>query len=223
MHDSVQAQFRTFNEPLEGSVPYMYLDIKGLVTVGVGNLIDPVESATILPFRFKNRAGIANPGAAASEAQISAEWQRLKSDISLAKKGFRACDAVTQLELADDAIDDLIAERLAGNESFLTRQEAFNTFEDWPADAQMALLSMAWAMGPHGLLGFPHFCDACENQDFNGAAAECKMSELGNPGVIPRNVANKTLLGNAAVVAAQGLDPSVLHYPEDLSQAGGAE
>lgn len=41
MYPSVTSFFRVFNEPLEGVVAYMYLDIKGLVTVGVGNLIDP--------------------------------------------------------------------------------------------------------------------------------------------------------------------------------------
>jgi hypothetical protein len=221
MYDSVQVQFRSFSEPLEGYVPYMYLDIKGLVTVGLGNLIDPVELATILPFRFKSRPGIATPGAAASRAQIAAEWRHLKSNISLARKGHRASDAATQLELPDDALDDLILRRLEGNESFLKRQEPFSRFDEWPADAQMALLSMAWAMGPAGPLGFHHFCAACENLDFNRAAADSKMSEVGNPGLIPRNAANKTLLRNAAVVVAQRLDPSVLYYPRDLTASEG--
>ncbi len=97
MYSSVQTQFRAFNEPLEGSIPYMYLDIKGLVTVGVGNLIDPIELATLLPFCFKSRPGIATPGARASQAQIAAEWQQLKRDLSLAQKGFLACDPVTDL------------------------------------------------------------------------------------------------------------------------------
>src|SRR5262245_21515198 len=128
MFDSVRARFRAFNEPFEGCIPYMYLDIKGLVTVGVGNLIDPVELATALPFRFKSRSGIALPGAAASAAQIEAEWQKLKSNSGLALKGARACDPVTELELPDDALNDLIAKRLAQNETFLARQEPFKAF-----------------------------------------------------------------------------------------------
>ena len=35
MYPSVLSAFRAFNEPFEGWVPYMYLDIKGLVTVGL--------------------------------------------------------------------------------------------------------------------------------------------------------------------------------------------
>src|SRR5690242_21318627 len=98
MHPSVRSQFRAFNEPFEGSVPYMYLDIKGLVTVGVGNLIDPVELATALPFRFKDKPGIGTPGALASTNQIAAEWRKLKNTKSLAKKGHLACAPITDLE-----------------------------------------------------------------------------------------------------------------------------
>src|SRR5689334_22442277 len=125
MHPSVRSQFRAFNEPFEGSIPYMYLDIKGLVTVGVGNLIDPVGLATALPFRFKSTGG------PATTEQITAEWQKLKNDTSLAKRGHLACKPITELELNDDAIDALIAERLAGNEAFLKKQSAFSAFDSW--------------------------------------------------------------------------------------------
>src|SRR5437016_4468956 len=125
MHPSVQSQFRAFNEPFEGSIPYMYLDVKGLVTVGVGNLIDPVDLATALPFRFKNKPGVAAPGEPASQEQITAEWQKLKKNTTLAKKGHLACEPITDLELDDDAVNALIAKRLGGNETFLKRQQPF--------------------------------------------------------------------------------------------------
>jgi GH24 family phage-related lysozyme (muramidase) len=224
MHPAVQSQFRAFNEPFEGSIPYMYLDILGLVTVGVGNLIDPVVLATALPFRFKNKPGVAAPGTLASKDQINAEWQKLKSNTSLAKKGHLACAPVTDLELNDEAVNDLIAQRLAGNESFLKRQQSFKDFDTWPADAQMALLSMAWAMGPGGFSRFPHFSAACQRRDFKTAAAESKLNEAGNPGVIPRNRANFLLFSNAAAVIAPGsqLQLATLFYPKDLTKAAGA-
>jgi len=40
MHTSIRNYFIKFNEPIEGRVTHMYLDVKGLVTIGVGNLID---------------------------------------------------------------------------------------------------------------------------------------------------------------------------------------
>ena len=41
----------------------------------------------------------------------------------------------------------------------------------------------------------------------------CRISEVGNPGVAPRNVANQTLFTNAAASAAAGSDPAILYYP----------
>jgi len=218
MFPVIQSQFWDFSAKFEGRIAYMYLDILGLVTVGVGNLIDPVGAAQALPFRFKN-----NPGIAATPDQIAQEWQTLKSNSSLATKGYTACEPITQLELSNDAIDSLILARLTQNESFLKRQEWFLAFDTWAADAQLGLLSMAWAMGPHGPGGFPNFRAACQKLDFNTAAAECKMSEAGNPGLIPRNKANFTLFSNAAIVLAGGaqgsFQPANLYYPRALTAA----
>jgi hypothetical protein len=215
LHPSVNAAFRAFNEPFEGVVPWMYLDIKGLVTVGVGNLIDPVELAVPLPFRFR-----AQPAVLATPAQIAAEWSRIKNNPALAKAGYRACQALTELGLDEAGIDSLVAARLASNEASLKKYGPFEEFDAWPADAQLGLLSMAWALGPGGPPAFPRFAAACRVQDFAGAATDCAISERGNPGVAPRNAANRTLFGNAAVVrsggAAAGYDPSRLYYPKIL-------
>lgn len=217
MHPIVKSSFRGFNEPFEGVVPFMYLDIKGLVTVGVGNLIDPIELALELPFRSKS-----DPGHAATPEEITAEWTRLKNDLALAKRGHRACGPITSLELSDSAIDDLITRRLLGQEKILKRQPQFAAFEDWPADAQLALLSMAWAMGPGGPSNFKKFSASCLKLDFKGAAAECQMSEVGNPGVAPRNRANKTLFENAHEVIsgkpAAKLERALLYFPKVLSK-----
>ncbi|HZQ55613.1 MAG TPA: hypothetical protein VFB14_25670 [Bryobacteraceae bacterium] len=222
MYPSVQSQFRAFNEKFEGAVHFMYLDIKGLVTVGVGNLIDPVSAATALPFRWKNKPGIKNPGALASAADITAEWTRLKKDQSLAHKGYKACAPITDLELDDAAINNLIAQRLTGNEDYLKRRKWCAGYDSWPADAQMGLLSMAWAMGPGGfeVYHFNTFMDACSKMDFDTAADSCHMSEKGNPGVAPRNVANKQLFSNAAALLAGEKDfnyqRATLYYPQIL-------
>ena len=53
MWDSVKQGFRAFTLPLEGEIAWMYLDTLGLVTVGLGNLIDPVELALELPFVYR--------------------------------------------------------------------------------------------------------------------------------------------------------------------------
>jgi GH24 family phage-related lysozyme (muramidase) len=226
MFAAVQSGFPAFSARFEGRVPYMYLDVLGLVTVGVGNLADPVATAQALPFQFKNRPGIAAPGSPATRDQIAAEWQRLKSDPTLKTRGHLACEPITELELSDDAIDSVILDRLAKNETFLKSQQWFPSFDTWPADAQLGLLSMAWAMGPAGPGAFPNFRAACQRFDFTGAATECKMNEAGNPGLIPRNQANVTLFNNAAMVLAQENQGRIqrqnLYYPTTLTAAESA-
>ncbi|GAB3894262.1 lysozyme [Spirosoma agri] len=217
MHTSVNQSFRAFNEPFEGVVPYMYLDILGLVTVGVGNLIDPISAALSLPFQYKNKPGITTPGAPAATNVIEAEWKLLKGKQELAKLHHRACAKLTNLELSEDAINKLIQKRLQQNESFLKRQIPFQNFDNWPADAQLAILSMAWAMGPGNLHKWTLFAGGCKRMDFDTAAENCRMREAGNPGVIPRNKANKHLFQNAAAVLAGEADGfyqiSTLYYP----------
>lgn len=221
MFPSVQTAFRAFSTQFEDCIPYMYLDVLGLVTVGVGNLVDPVTLAQALPFRFRNKAGIATPGSAATPAQIAVEWQTLKGNPALGKQGHLACEPICQLELSDDSIGSLVISRLTSNENYLKRQAPFQNFDTWPADAQLGLLSMAWAMGPAGPEGFPRFSAACQISDFKSAAAQCKMNEAGNPGLIPRNRANLTLFSNAAIVTAgeaQGrFERANLYYPRTLT------
>ena len=43
MRPIVAARFLDFTRPLEGLVEHMYVDVKGLVTIGFGNLIDPIR------------------------------------------------------------------------------------------------------------------------------------------------------------------------------------
>src|ERR1035437_159744 len=213
MYLSVKLRFRSFNEPFEGVVPWMDQDIKGLITVGVGNLIDPVAAATELPFRWKNKPGLKTPGMPASKADIEAEWKKIKDDSTLALKGHRACEGITNLELSDEGINALIGKRLQQNEAYLVKQAPFKNFDQWPADAQMALLSIARAMGPGGPPQFKTMAAGCEKLDFDKAAANCRIDETGNPGIVPRNKADKLLFGNAAAMVAATMDFSVLHYP----------
>lgn len=218
MRPIVAARFLEYTKPLEGLVEYMYVDVKGLVTIGFGNLIDPISYALALPFVKKLGSARATP------AEITAEWNLIKdadNKLQLATKGYTACAKWTNLKLTLDTIQDLCAERLRGNEAELRRIREFQQFDDWPADAQLALHSMAWAMGPAFAAGgqWPSFRAACGKMDFMAAAANCRISEAGNPGVVPRNEANKRLFGNAHVVLngkATWYNRDVLYWPMAL-------
>lgn len=193
----------------------MYLDIKGLVTIGVGNLIDVekvgdtkslkklLEELIKLPFVYKPGLDVKNPGQKASVADIEAEWKLVKEKQELAKQGHTAFARYTKLKLDQNAIKDLVLKKADAMERELKTDPSFMNFDQWPADAQLGLLSMAWALGASKIrLGWPNFKAACLKQNFDDMANRCHINDVGNPGVAPRNDANRYLFKNAAAVQA---------------------
>jgi GH24 family phage-related lysozyme (muramidase) len=202
MRDSVKAAFNRFTDAFEGHTDFMYLDVLGWATTGRGNLIDPIELAINLPW-------LKADGTPASKGQITDEWNTIKALQSIRQRGGFAYKPYTTLHLAEDAIDTLCLQKVAANENAL--RKVFPAYDSWPADAQLGLLSMAWAMGTG--FRFPNFTAAANRGDWQTAAEQCRMRTDGNPGVAPRNTANAKLFFNAELVTAYALDPSVLYYP----------
>jgi GH24 family phage-related lysozyme (muramidase) len=212
VYSSVRTAFAPFTKTFEGRVPWMYLDAKALVTVAVGNVVDPVDAAISLPFVRKTDQR------AATRDEIRAEWQLLKDKSELAQKGYRACEAITSLRLTEATMDDLVHQKLDADESVL--KTAFPDWDSWPADAQLGVLSMAWALGAGFPVHWPKFASAAKAQDWFAAAAGCKIREVGHRGVKLRNVAHVVLFNNAAAVKGKALDLSTLHYPADTDDEG---
>lgn len=206
MRPAVRAAFLDFTAPLEGVCAWMYLDVKGLVTCAVGNLIDT-------PIEARQWRWLCPDGTDASAEEVTAEWRAVKSRQDMKSHGGGAFRKVTHLRLSREEIDRGVGEKLAHNDRYLTRRYA--EYEDWPADAQLALHSLAWACGP--AYSFPNLDAACRRLDFEAAAGECRMDERGNPGLVPRNRANRVLFLNAARVVADGMNRDVLYWPRDLS------
>ncbi|MDB4987878.1 MAG: hypothetical protein JWN04_3056 [Myxococcaceae bacterium] len=216
MHASAQAAWQRFITQDEGDIPYMYLDTKMLVTVGIGNLIDPVSQALTLPFQFKasNAAGVP-PGRAATRQEIEAEWLALKhhpNKRALAQNGARGCARLTSLELS-------AANRQHLFERVTNRHEAqlvtyFPELAQWPADAQIGLMAMAWGLGMYFPPHWPRFSADCRNQDFDGAARKCRISTWR----AERNERSERLFTNAARVVANpsAYARSQVHYPVTL-------
>jgi GH24 family phage-related lysozyme (muramidase) len=190
MHNSVRLAFPKFTERFEGRVPWMYQDIKGLITTGLGCLIDGVVEAQALPWQ---RDSDNNP---ASAKEIALEWLRIKHAHGIASKGANASRAFSTLHLNGADIDRLALKRLDQHERYL--KLIFPEIEHWPADAQLGLFSMSWAMGPGFVVHFPKFTDACKRQDWISTANECIMNATKNPGLVPRNKANVKLYTSAS-------------------------
>lgn len=200
MRQAAQDAFRKFTGDLEGAdVPFMYLDVKGLATTGNGNLIDPMSTA--LGLRWLHKA----TGIVATANEIADAWRTVKARKDLCQRGGMAYEDVTDLILDQAALDLLFVTRLRLNEGMLCQR--FPYFAQLPADAQMAIHSMAWAMG--AAFHYPNFVRAVNDLDFATAALESHMRD----GSYRRDKANLLMLLNADAVTRQGLDPEVLWWP----------
>jgi hypothetical protein len=225
MHQSVIEAWERFSTPLEGRVDAMYLDVKGLVTCAVGNLIDPIRLAEQLPWTLED-------GTRADLAQVRADWHKLKDSAGFyAKMHWRYARAATLCRLTDAAIDDLVAQKRAEFFDHLKRHH-FPALESFPADAQLGIMSMSWACGPGFPKTFGNFKRAVLAGDWVGAAASCKIRDGldtpqktdDNPGIVPRNKHNKFCFLNAARVLTNGIDDHhVLYWPELAPNAGEVE
>ena len=184
----------------------MYLDILGLVTTGVGNLIDRADVAAALPWYHEAT------GQRATKAEVIAAWQALKARQDLAKLHWKYAARLNDLRLKDADIDALVTSKLHGNAEYITRKY-FPDFPDWPADAQLAAMSMAWAVGPGFPDKFKNWTKFAKLQDWISAKACCKIREINNPGVVPRNRQNEKCHDNAYTVAKAGMDRAELHWP----------
>ncbi len=223
IRQSVKDGFLGYTAPLEGeAVPHMYVDVIGLVTCAYGNLIDGSQSksatpwapALVLPWRWPD-------GGLATTDQIKADWQRLKShEHTLRRRGLATQATYTNVRLTEEACKDLVFETLDTMARHLVRAH-FPEFATYPADAQLGILSLAWAAGSDWPRKFPRCKAAVLARDWATAATEGKLSTTAadgktpNPGVIPRNKAQKLCFANAFGVEFAGLDPAPLHWPND--------
>lgn len=208
MHQSVQNALHDFLKQYEGKVNFMYLDVKGLVTVGVGHMIEPIHLAHKLEFRTKGGSGPVSVG------EITAEWQTVKSRTDLAKKGGEAFAAITRLELTDNGIKSMVKSHAASIEDYIktnpSAKKFYSNWDNWPADAQLAFMGVAWGGIPIPQFGWHKFPEACRVEDWDKAAVECKIS---SPIAAGRNEAHKLMFLNAAAVKANGDSITELSWP----------
>lgn len=215
MRQSFRDAFVRIMAEWEGVVPWMYLDILSLVTVGIGNLIDPIDLAMDLPF-------VRPDGSAATKAEIRAAWLAVKRAPHLAKQGHVPAQRYTTIRLTPQGVHDVVLRRFDVNHAIL--KQRFPDIESWPADAILATHSVSWACGAN--FHFPRLASALRARDFDAAAIHCHINEDGadrvpgtaddNRGLKPRNAGNKRMYRNAAKVQAWKLSPDDLYFPEEL-------
>ena len=157
----------------EGSVPHLYLDTRGFVTVGVGNMIPNVEAAQTLA--FVRRDG----GAPAGAEDIAADYDAVKDRPY--GQGYTAASFKphTALDLPETEIDALLDRRIAEFEAGL--RSDFGNYDNYPDRARLGLLDMAFNLGNHGLITkFPTFTTAARAGDWTTCAQECRRIGVGD-------------------------------------------
>ena len=147
----------------EGKVPWMYLDTKSLVTVGIGKMLPDVAAAQQLPFVRRDDKK------AATADEIKTDFDNVKkqpgSQIASKYKPF------TKLDLPDDKIFELLK---SVNDEFQGKLlDNIAGYDKFPVPAKRALTDMVYNLGIGGLLKFHHLLHSVAKADWAKAATEC--------------------------------------------------
>jgi GH24 family phage-related lysozyme (muramidase) len=153
------AQLKLF----EGCIPWMYRDTAGHVTVGVGLMLPDSSSACALPFT--------SPSGPSTPRQIAAEFARVSALPPAKLPAFYK--SPTSPELPQPVIDAKLSAVLEAFEAALRAK--LPAYDALPDSVKIALLDMAYNLGPEGLLkGYPLMLRAIESSSWAQAAAECE-------------------------------------------------
>lgn len=183
----------------EGPVPYMYLDSRGLVTVGIGFMIDPIEDY----IKQWGKSFTKQDGTAAIPDEVTTEFNRVKKMMD--KKGAHLnFKPGAQLFLPAGAMKPTVLSILRSKENALKtdwRNTFFSQFETFPPDAQMGVLSTAYGSFGNRTTAEVAFNNACKTQDWAAAADSGRWD-----GWRPEKIAGHKLMFKNAQVAKDTKD-----------------
>lgn len=192
MRQVVLDTFPSWTEHYEGDVTFFYLDVKRLVTIGGGNLVDPLPPG--LDF------------GGATEAQIHAAWLAVKNDTALDPRGGGGQYArLTSIRMTEAGVAALVRTKMLANEPVLRRY-----LTNWavaPAMAQRAAMSHAWAFGAWFPKTWPKWTTCFCAGDYAGAALQDVPS--------PAEMAVQNASFHARIAAEQALLANALQYDPD--------
>ena len=166
----------------EGCIAYMYLDTRGLVTVGVGFCLQSAEDAASYVFHLNQDLQKATP------EQIKAEWTHLKS--LEANHLERFYQPFTTMQMMPDDIDATLTQKALTYER--VARQTFAAWDEFPVLAQLALLDMIYNLG--SLMHYPRLVRYATNRDWAGCAQQCRRS---GPGDVRNNETRDRFLAAA--------------------------
>jgi len=161
VHASALSQIVEYFALFEGGgkskpITWMYLDRLGLVTTGVGVLIDPIETLKVkVTFFQKNSDGSAGD-TPASEDDLNKEFELVKSKTKRAADGSRTplpgwelyqkFEPVTNLRLKGGDNTGSALRQITQIDGWMQKQFG-GDYNTWPADIQVACIHMNFAGG----------------------------------------------------------------------------
>jgi GH24 family phage-related lysozyme (muramidase) len=155
----------------EGLVCFMYLDTKGYVTVGIGNLLKTVAAAQALPFQNTST------GETATQLEIETAYNAVLAMKPQKPKGASYYKLVPSIELDAEYARMLARERL--RKEFLPAiRRRFPEFDRYPMPAREFMVDMAYNGGP-GYFAKRHMTDLIEQQKWLETIA--RVPTEGNP------------------------------------------
>jgi hypothetical protein len=182
MHPSVIPALRQFLGHGEGNINYMYLDNRRgdrKVTTGIGFLIDPL--ANCLERHRTRRLPWHNGARLATDQEVRQEWEQVKGmqDFARGQSG-RAFEGRTTLDLRLEQhhIEDYFQWTAQDyRKRLVVGSQRFAEFDTYPADAQMGILALAWAVGAGGILAsYGNFRIACFRRNWRQAGNQSGWS-----------------------------------------------
>jgi GH24 family phage-related lysozyme (muramidase) len=186
--ESEKKTLRTKLEKYEGKVNHMYLDSKGLVTVGVGHLLSAVSEAQKLGFKKANNLN-------ASAAEIKKDYEAVKKQPANRLASFYKKH--TTLTLPDTEINKLTNKHIESFEKEL--KKIYSDFASYPSEVRLALFDLIFNLGMPNLKNkWPTFNAAIKAKDWQKAADNSKRAA---PISAERNNYVKSLLEKAAQAA----------------------
>jgi GH24 family phage-related lysozyme (muramidase) len=149
----------------EGNVPHMYLDSRGLVTVGAGFLIRTAQDAALFTF-WKNQLGVSQAQKATSD-EIAKEWAAVKAKpYPHLADYYRVC---TTMAMSQPDIDAQLTKNISRFEA--QARQLFPEWDSFPSAAQLALLDMIYNLG--SLTAFPALVGSATKKDWASCANQC--------------------------------------------------
>ena len=118
----------------EGTIPHMYLDTVGKVTVGVGTMLASVDEAKSLKFTVRKT------GAPATEAEIAADYAKVKAQ----RTGMVATTYATDLDLPQTEIDRVLKVRAERSANEVAAR--YMGWSNYPVEVKRVLIDMRYNM-----------------------------------------------------------------------------